>query len=187
MRFLSLVGLYQKSPSTAASLGSGVYWTTAPTDLPPLGSLAVEDGNVYMLGRLSATCTVGAILYRGTGTMGYGGGASAAQTGMIWLNQTGTGNIPQGVSMVAPTTSGAWTWIQVYGKNTTIQVTNTFGANGSISAALYAGGQSALLNLSAYITGIISATAGFSAPYFYVGQSLTDATGSTTVGFINLL
>ena len=182
MRFLSLVGLYQKSPSTAGSIGSGVYWNTAPTDCPPLGSLAMEDGNVFQLVRLSGTCTVGALVYL-TGTQPYGTGNTAPMV----MAGSGTGLRPEGVAMISPTASGAWTWVQVYGKCTSIQITNTFSIAAG-NAAMYAWGGSAAVNASTVVTAIASGTAGlYSCPAFYLGQSLTAATDSQCLGFIALL
>ena len=171
MRFAGLVGLQWKAAGQG-SLASGIAYSTAPTD-HTLGTLAIEQGqgqeNVYELVRVSGTCTVGSLLYQ-TGTNN------------SYVVKTGTGaGFPYAISMDAPTASGTWQWAQKYGINTTIQVTNTFGGSAAASGIMY-GGESAAQNFSAYITGTYSGAGGL-----IFGRSLTEATGSTTIGFIKLL
>jgi len=175
MRFLPQIGLYKKG--TADSLRSGISYTSQPTDIP-LNALAVEhvgtgDDRIYQFVNLSGTCTVGSLLYFTGTALGY-----VVNTG------TGAGK-PAGVSLVAPTASGVWTWIQKYGKNTSIQVTNTFGGGvGSNTSTLF-GGESAAVNFSAFATGI--STTGGIHHLIYMGRSLTAAAASQTVGFLELL
>lgn len=171
MRFLPLVGLYNK-PAGAASISSGVNWATQPTDIPYNG-LAVEDGRVYEFVRISGTCTVGALLY-------YTG------TALQYVCQSGTGGVrPAGVSLVAPTASGNWSFIQKYGKNTSIQATSTFSVAGP-SNQLYSDGGSGVINQSAAVSGALIGSGGVGV-YVAVGQALTVATGSQVVGFLTLL
>lgn len=165
MRFLSLVGLYQR-PAGVEKLASGVSYSTQPTDVP-YGALAVEDGSVFEFVRISGTCTVGDLMYQ-TGT---------AQQYVV---KGGFGK-PYGLSLVKPTASGVWSWIQKYGKNTSIQITSTFGGTAAISNVMFAD-TSAAINHS----GILTAASANSAA-IVIGHSLTAATGSQTVGFINLL
>lgn len=170
MRYLGLVGLYNMgSPN---SLASGVSYATQPTDIP-YNALANENNRTYEFVRISGTCTIGAFLY-------YTG------TALQYVCQSGTGGVsPAGVSLVAPTASGYWSWIQKYGKNTTIQATSTFSI-ATPSNNMYVDGGSGALNLSGAVSGaaIGSGTVG---TYVNVGQALTVATGSQVVGFLRLL
>lgn len=171
MRYLPLVGLYNK-PAVADSLASGVSYSTQPTDIP-YNAQAVEDNRIYEFVRISGTCTVGAFLY-------YTG------TALNYVCQSGTGGVrPAGVSLVAPTASGAWSWIQKYGKNTSIQITSTF-STAKPYDAMYVNGGSGATNFSDTISGAGLGSGSIGA-WALVGQSLTAATGSQTVGFINLL
>ena len=171
MRFLPLIGLYNK-PAGVASLASGVSWSTQPTDIP-YNALASEDGRTYEFVRISATCTVGALLY-------YTG------TALQYVCQSGTGGVkPVGVSLVAPTASGVWSFIQKYGKNTSIQATNTFSV-ASPSNNLFSDGGSGALNLSGAVSGAAIGSGSVNA-YYNIGQALTVATGSQVVGFLTLL
>ena len=171
MRYLPLVGLYWKAAG-AGSMASGISYSTQPTDIP-YNALMVEDGRVYEFVRQSGTCTVGCFVY-------YTG------TAMQYVCNSGTGGVaPAGVTMVSPTASGVWTWIQKYGLNTSIQATSTF-SMATPSNNLFVDGGSAALNLSAAVSGaaIGSGTVG---TYVNVGQALTAATGSQVVGFLRLL
>jgi len=173
MRYLPLVGLYWKGAGQG-SFKSGISYSTQPTDIP-LGALSVEKDasrnveNIYEFVRISGTCTVGSLLYQ-TGT----------NNAYVVCTGTGAGK-PYAIAMAAPTTSGSWQWAQKYGINSTIQVTNTFGGSAAGSGALY-GGESAVQNFSAFITGTYSGAGGS-----LIGRSLTETTGSTTIGFIELL
>jgi len=169
MRFLPLIGTYN---SGGKKLKSGVSYATQPADIPYNG-LAVEEGAVYEFVRISGTCTVGAFLY-------YTG------TALNYVCQSGTGGIkPAGVSLVAPTVSGNWSFIQKYGKNTSIQVTSTF-STAYPSVQMFVDGGSAAINQSAAISGALIGSAGVGV-YVGVGQTLTAAAGSQTVGFLTLL
>jgi len=171
MRYLSLIGLYNK-PAGADSIASGISYSTQPTDIP-YNAQVVEDSKIYEFVRISGTCTVGSLLY-------YTG------TAMQYVCQSGTGGIkPAGVSLVAPTASGAWSFIQKYGKNTSIQITSTF-STAKPYDSMFSDGGSGALNLSAAVSGAAIGSAGVAA-YAWIGQSLTAAAGSQTVGFINLL
>jgi len=173
MRYLGLVGLYWKEAGQG-SLKSGIAYSTQPTDIP-VGSLASERDasrnveNIYELVRVSGTCTMGALLYQ-TGT----------NNAYVVCTGTGAGK-PYAISMDAPTASGTWQWAQKFGYNTAVQVTNTFGGSAAGSGILY-GGESAAQNHSAFITGTYSGAGGS-----IIGRSLTETTGSTTIGFIELL
>ena len=173
MRFLPNIGLFQRA-GNVNDLASGVRWSTQPTELV-LGSLAYEDGSVYEYTQISGTCTVGDLLYY-TGT----------NMGVVVKGATGVR--PAGVSLVAPTASGDWTFMLKYGKHTSVQITATVAALRG-TAALFGGMGSAAFNMSqqaAYASAVISA-GGNTGFMYYIGQSLTTATGSQTVGFINLL
>jgi len=173
---MNVVGLYWK-PAGVGSVGSGVSYTTQPTDVT-VGSLMVEKDkarnveNVYELVRISGTCTVGALLYP-TGTNN------------AYVVCTGTGaGMPHAIAMAAPTVSGTWQWAQKYGINTTIQITGTVGGSAAASSLLCGGG-SAAGNVSGFYSSLAS---GIVASYYPVfGRSLTAATGSTTIGSIDLL
>jgi len=170
MRYLPTIGLYNKG--TADSIASGISYSTQPTDIP-YNALAVEDGRVYEFVRLSGTCTVGSFVY-------YTG------TALNYVCNSGTGGVkPAGVTMVSPTASGVWTWIQKFGKNTSIQATSTF-SMAYPSVGLFVDGGSAAINQSAAISGALIGSAGVGV-YVNVGQALTAATGSQVVGFLNLL
>lgn len=180
MRFATLGGLYQK-PATVSKLYSGVKWSTQPVDIPT-GALYVEADpawggeNVFMFVRISGTCTVGDLLYPTGASIQY-------------VENSQTGVKPWGVSLVAPTASGDWTFMQVYGRNTTIQITNTFGDT-DISASLFGGNGSACWNMSQYLTNLadnITNMSVHSATLFYVGRSFSDNTTSAVVGFIDLM
>jgi hypothetical protein len=171
MRYLSLVGLYNM-PTGAASLASGVSYNTQPTDIP-YNAQVVEDKKIYEYVRMSGTATVGSFVY-------YTG------TALNYVCCSGTGGVkPAGVLMVSPTTSGAWTFIQKYGVNTSIQITSTF-STAYPSVGMFVDGGSAAINQSAAISGALIGSAGVGM-YVPVGQALTAATGSQVVGFINLL
>lgn len=171
MRFLPTVGLYWKSAG-AGSLKSGVSYSTQPTDIP-YNALAFEQESVFEFVRMSGTATVGSFVY-------YTG------TAMNYVCCSGTGGIrPAGVLMVSPTASGVWTWIQKYGKNTSIQATSTFSV-ATPSNNLFVDGGSAALNLSAAVSGA-AVGSGSVGTYVNVGQNLSVATGSQTVGFLTLL
>lgn len=180
MRFSTLGGLYQK-PAAISKLASGVRYSTQPTEIQT-GALYVERDdtgigmeNVYMFVRISGTCTIGSLLYW-TGTDGY-------------VANTVTGVKPAGYSLVAPTASGDWTFMQVYGGNTTVQITNTVGVTG-LSSALFGGAGSACWNMSSALTHIadnITNASAQSSLLFYVGRSFSASTGSTTFAFIDLL
>lgn len=168
-----LIGMYWKGAGVN-SLGSGVSYATQPTDIA-YNSLASEDNgrNVYEYVRISGTCTVGDLLYL-TGTA------------MQYVTKSGTqAGMPYGVSLVAPTASGAWTYVQKYGICTSLQVTATVGGTAAGSAALYGGTGSAAVGASGYLSSIASGAVIGGAEY--IGRSLTAATGSQTIAFINLL
>lgn len=177
MRFLPTVGLYWKDKG-AGSLNSGIKYSTQPTDLP-LNALAVEGKRVFEFVRISGTCTVGSLLHLTGTNIGY-------------VTVSGTGRMPYGVSLVAPTASGDWSWILKYGICTSLQVTGTYevGASG-ISALIYAGQGSAAYDANGgcreLLSLVISSTASGLVPIGPIGQALTTATGSQVVGFINLL
>lgn len=166
MRMLGLVGAYK---SDGKKLKSGVSYSTQPTDIP-YNALAYEDGCVYEFVRVSGTCTVGALVYL-TGTA------------MNYVVCTGTGaGKPRGIALVAPTASGVWTWILRDGKCTSVQTTSTFGGSAAAASSLIFGGESAAQNFSAAYTSVYSF--GGATP---IGRSLTEATGSQTIGYIQLL
>jgi len=177
MRFLPTVGLYWKD-AAAGSLNSGIKYSTQPTDIE-YNALAVENGKVFEFVRISGTCTIGSLLHV-TGT--------TKQYVMV----SGTGRVPYGVSLVAPTASGDWSWILKYGICTTLQSTGTFqvGASG-ISQLIYAGQGSAVYDANAgcreVLSHVISQTASGLVPIGPIGEAMTLATGSTVVGNINLL
>lgn len=173
MRMQPLIGLYQKG-STVDSIGSGISYSTRPSDIA-LNSLATEDNGrkVYEFVRISGTCTVGDTLYL-TGTA------------LEYVHKSGTqAGMPYGVSLVAPTASGVYSWIQKYGICTSLQITATVGGTAAGSATLYGGIGSAAGGASAYLSSIGSgAVIGGAIPF---ARSLTAAAGSQTIAFINCL
>lgn len=173
MRMMNLMGLYQKGSSD--SIASGISYGTQPTDIP-IGAKYAEKlknvDNVYEFVRISGTCTVGDCLYM-TGTS------------LNYVTKSGTNaGRPYGFSLVAPTASGVWTFIQKYGINTSLQITGTVGAYAATSI-LYGGVGSALGNVSNFLSGIASGNV--VCGLIEVGRSLTAATGSQTIGFIDVL
>lgn len=169
MRMLGLVGAYK---SDGKKLNSGVVYYTQPADIP-LGALAYEDGNTFQFVRMSGTATVGSFVYLTGTTVNY-------------VCCSGTGGVkPLGVLMGSPTASGAWTWIQREGKNTSIQITSTFSTAKGYDA-MYVNGGSGALNMSDAVSGLALGTAGLGWLQV-VGQSLTAAAGSQTVGYLRLL
>lgn len=172
MRFLPQVGLYNRSGGR--KLESGVYWTTLPDDLK-LGMEAVEDGKIYQLVRLSGTCCVGMIVGRYTGTA------------LAWATVGGAsgGCKPLGVSLISPTASGTYTFIQKYGKNTSIHCSTTFEAYANQTAcafdAMYFDGRSGVVGASLY-TDVVTTGA-----WFWMGQALADTATSQAVGFVNCM
>ena len=181
MRFAGVGGLYQKGAGISA-LRSGVSYGTQPADIQT-GVLYLEvdpvtgEENIFKFVRISATCTIGNLLY-------YTG------TGNAYVVNVGTGLKPAGVSLISPTASGTWTFMQTKGRNTTVSITATVGALGP-TAALYGGGGlggSAAVNLSSLISLFSDATSGGTATAIvhYIGKSLTVSTTSTTLAFIDL-
>lgn len=170
MRYLDAVGLY--NPGAVGDLSSGAIYYTQPADIP-YNALAYDNGASYEFVRISGTCTVGAFLY-------YTG------TALQYVCQSGTGGIkPAGVSLVAPTTSGAWSWILKEGKCTSIQATSTF-STAKPYDAMYVNGGSGALNFSDAVSAA-AVGSGAIGTYVRVGQALTAVTGSQAVGIIKLL
>lgn len=172
-RMMNLMGLYQKGSSD--SVASGISYGTQPTDIP-MGGMYSEKykgfDNVYEFVQISGTCTVGDCLYLTGTTLNY-----------VTKSGTNAGR-PYGFSLVAPTASGAWTFIQKQGINTSLQITGTV-ADGGATSLIYGGVGSALGNVSNYLSGIASGNV--IAGIIPVGRSLTNATGSQTIGYIDVL
>ncbi len=171
MVFFSPVTTLGKGSGAVSSLMSGVSLTSQPTG-STLGEITADkQGRVFQFMRLSGTCTVGSLLYL-TGTS------------LNWVVNTGTkAGQPLGISLIAPIVSGQYTWIHKYGINTSIQITATVGGLGASS--LLVGGESAAGSLSAWLSGINTGIV--AANTWRIGRSLTAATGSQTIGFIDLL
>ena len=176
MRFLPHIGLYNQT-SAKLKLKSGVYYSTQPTEIP-MGAMAVEDGRVYEFRRLSgATWTAGSLVYN-TGTAGDN-----------YVCLSGTGIIPVGVNLVTLATSGAWTWIQKYGK-CNVQATTTFGVDGTtkLTQAMYSLGGSGAYNITAAISAAAIGSAGVAQFPVLFGYALSDCTEATAgPAFIHLL
>lgn len=177
MRFLPHVGTYHQV-GTSQKLASGIYYNTQPTEIP-LGGLAVEDGKVFEFRRLSgATWTAGSLVYN-TGT-----------TGNNYVCLSGTGCKAIGVNLVTLATSGAWTWIQKYGK-CNVQATTTFGVDGTnkLTQAMFSLGGSGAYNITAAISAAAIGSAGVGGEYMhYIGFALSDCIAATAgPAFIQLL
>ena len=171
MRFLPQVGLYNRSGGR--KIESGVYWTTLPDDLK-VGMEAVEDGKIYQLVRLSGTCCVGMVVGRYTGTA----------LGWATIGGATGGCKPIGISLISPTASGAYTFVQKYGKNTSIHTSSTFEAYANQTAcawdAMYFDGRSGVVNMA-------NSNIGNTGRVFWLGQVLADTTTSQAVGFVNCM
>lgn len=175
MRFLSLVGLYQAGSSD--TMRSGISYT-AQGDIA-LGSLAVEKyaisggvsyENIYEYVRISGTCTVGSLLFYTGTALGY-------------VHNSGTSQLPAGIAMVSPTASGVYSWMLKQGVYDKIQITATVAGSG-LTSLLYGGIGSAAGNIS-NAAAFVSAAG--NPQLALIGRALTDATGSTCVGFVGLL
>lgn len=173
MRFLPQVGLYNRSGGR--KMESGVYWTTLPDDLK-LGMVAVEEGGekVYQLVRLSGTCCVGMVVGRYTGTA------------LAWATIGGGsgGCKPIGISLISPTASGTYTFIQRYGKCTSIHTSSTFEAYNAQTAcawdAMFYDGRSGVVNMA-------NSGIGGTGRVFWIGQALADTAASQAVGFVDCM
>ena len=174
MLFLPIVGTF--NAKGGVKLASGLFYNTQPTEIP-MGALADEDGNVYEFRRQSGTNTVGMVMFN-TGT-----------TGRNYVCCSGTACRPVGVSMIAPTTSGVWTWLQKYGRNTSIYCLSTFGITGHNTAAMFSIGGSGVNNLSASLSGCQLGSVAYTGDGWphYVGEAMADITGSQGLGFLHLL
>lgn len=171
--FLPAVVLFNL-PAGVRSLDSGVRYSTQPTEIPT-NALVWENGKIYEYVRLSGTATVGDMLY-----------ATGVDADLVEKSMTGVK--PYGVSLVAPTASGDFTFILKRGIHTGIQITNTFGGLGT-APALFGGFGSAAANMSNYMTHLVDAQTdpiAHSVTLFYIGFAMSAATGSTVRGFIDL-
>jgi hypothetical protein len=174
MRFMGLVGLYQKGASTD-SIASGIIYTTQPGDLP-LGALAVDDAGarVYEFVKVSGTPKIGEMVYYtgATKTICSPGQASAK---------------PCGVTLYSGLTNGSFTWIQRQGRCPSILASAALSASAGNIGIFVFDGASSVVNLSGAVSGTLIGTGGTKVAY-QVGHAISSiAAGATGLGYVDLL